>query len=66
MTHAELVVVDHTLNVARVADPIPYLDAVASRRGTLGHGEADRAQHRRDREAFRARGVNVRVPQEVA
>ena len=63
MVHADLVV--GVEQVARVADPIPFLDVVATRRGTLGRAEADRAQHQREREEFRARGVNVRVPQEV-
>lgn len=63
MLHADLVVgVDQ---VERVTDPIPALDRFADRRGTLGKGQADRAQHRLDREAFRARGVNVRTLQEV-
>lgn len=65
MTHADLVAVDDG-HVVRVADPIAYLDAIAMRRGTSGRAEADRALHEREREAFRARGVNVRTPQEVA
>jgi hypothetical protein len=66
LSHADLVVIDDRAQVSRVADLIPPLDEIARRRGTDGRGDADRAEHQREREAFRARGVNVRTPQEVA
>ncbi|MBA3737493.1 MAG: hypothetical protein H0W97_02900 [Actinobacteria bacterium] len=63
MTHADLVVGDD--QVGAVPDLTLALDHFAQGRGTLGRGEADRAQYQRDREAFRARGVNVRTLQEA-
>lgn len=64
MEHAGLVnLVDG--HVVPVPDPLPRLDDFARRHGTTGWGEADKEKHRRDREAFQTRGVNVRTRQEV-
>jgi hypothetical protein len=63
MVHAGLIDIDGDCRLHRVTNPIPALDGVAERRGTIGRLIADREQHRRERDAFHARGVNVRVPQ---
>jgi hypothetical protein len=63
MERADLFVVDEAGRLHRVSDPIPALDDLARTRGTLGSAQADRAQHRREREAYR--GLKVPTLEEV-